>query len=67
MHSFVTYGFFLALVLITLPQDSNYLKGNLSRNVINQTPSLYLKVCRSYGASFKTWYYHGTIFHKIDF
>ena len=38
--NFVTHGFFLALVLISLPQVLHHLKGKVSRNVINQTPSL---------------------------
>ena len=39
MRNFVTHGFFLAIMLIISPKVSHHLKGNLSRNVINQTPS----------------------------
>ena len=41
-------------MLITLPRVSHHLKGNLSRSLINQTPS---PLCRSYGALFKTQHY----------
>jgi len=33
MHNFIMHGFFLALMLITPPQVSHYLKGNLSKKV----------------------------------
>jgi len=43
MCNFITHGFFLAFMLITLPHVSHNQNGNLSRNMINQAPSRNLK------------------------